>query len=59
MVHFTLSALGSIGFWASSGYVYYNFVLILLLLWAIVDQSGQALPLVSNVLNGNHALNIN
>lgn len=54
-MHFVFISLSSIGHWTSAGYVYYNFVLILLLLWAIKEQD-EALPLQLVRINYLHQL---
>ncbi|KAK4874523.1 hypothetical protein RN001_013883 [Aquatica leii] len=35
VIHFMLISLACIGYWAPSSYLFYNFVLIIVLLWAI------------------------
>lgn len=47
MLHFTLIAFSLMGYWTSTAYVFYNFIFILTLIWAIKDHdNGEPIQLV-------------
>ncbi|KAG5877038.1 hypothetical protein JTB14_006519 [Gonioctena quinquepunctata] len=52
LVHFVFISLSSLGRWSSTGYLYYNCILTLLLIWGIYhDQSHEPIQLAI-VVNG-------
>ncbi|KAF5293747.1 hypothetical protein FQA39_LY03232 [Lamprigera yunnana] len=52
IIHFILTSMAGIGYWTPPSYVFYNFVLIIVLLWSI-HRSDTAEPLQFSIfING-------
>ncbi|RZC41388.1 ribokinase [Asbolus verrucosus] len=52
LVHFVFIALSSMGFWNTSAFLFYNFILILLLVWSIYHPQNEEPVQLAIVVNG-------
>jgi hypothetical protein len=55
LTHFIFIALSSMGFWSTSAFLFYNFFLILFLVWSIYQpQSEEPVQLVKKKTKMSH-----
>nr|CAI5836470.1 unnamed protein product [Callosobruchus analis] len=52
LVHFIFTSVASMGFWSSTSYLFYNAILIFLLIWSIYQEQSHEPIQLAIVVNG-------